>query len=62
MDASEAKALQLGDVVAQASWGTDTQIVDRINSTDFPDDPIAFFVGGGFCRTSRLHKVDQNGR
>lgn len=37
-------------------WIT-SQIIERINATDFPLDPIAFFINGGFWRTSRLVKV-----
>jgi len=34
-------------------------VIERVNSTEFPDDPVAFFVGGGFWRTSRLVVVER---
>jgi len=43
-----------GDRVTCDSWEGTTCIIDRIDEVNFPEDPIAFFVEGGFWRTSRL--------
>jgi hypothetical protein len=51
-----------GDVVDHINgWegvsATDLPVIERIDDKTFPDDPVAFFVGGGFWRTSRLRVV-----
>lgn len=35
----------------------DYPVVERVDSENFPEDPVAYFVGGGFWRTSRLKVV-----
>lgn len=54
--------IKAGDVVDHIEgWEEldqeDFPVVERVDSVTFPDDPVAFFVGGGFWRTSRLVKV-----
>lgn len=50
---------QIGDIVTHKSgkWGSNTKIVSRVDSGKFPEDPICFFVNGGFWRSSQLAKV-----
>jgi hypothetical protein len=52
--------INAGDTVThiEGKWGSDTAVVENVNSEQFSDDPVAFFVGGGFWRTSRLRVVD----
>lgn len=55
------RMFQPGDVVTHLSgrWlEGDRQVIDHVNSELFPDDPVAFFLGGGFWRTSRLVLVE----
>jgi len=58
VSAQDAVGLRPGDEVVHisGSWGgsNQPQIIESVNSKEFPDDPVAFFVGGGFWRTSRL--------
>lgn len=51
--------LKAGDTVTHVTddWTEPLPVIERINDYDFPDDPVAFFVAGGFFRTSRLRKV-----
>lgn len=48
-----------GDVVTHRydDWGGDTCVIETVDGVTFPKDPVAFFVGGGFWRTSRLKLV-----
>ena len=51
--------IKVGDSVDHISTPWDEYpVVESIDSEHFPDDPVAFFVGGGFWRTSRLVKVE----
>lgn len=47
--------IKVGDRVdhIETPW-EEYPIVNRIDSENFPEDPVAFFVDGGFWRTSRL--------
>lgn len=50
--------IKAGDSVDHISTPWDVYpVVERVDSVTFPEDPVAFFVGGGFWRTSRLVKV-----
>lgn len=52
--------VQPGDAVDHIEGGWDDMeypVIESINDTDYPEDPVAFFVGGGFWRTSRLRKA-----
>lgn len=52
-----------GDIVTQKSgrWiEGDKRVIDHVNSELFPDDPFAFFVGGGFWRVSHLRYFHSN--
>lgn len=58
MTAESAKQLQPGDEVTHMHNNWDqTQEVESVDSQHFPEDPIVFFVGGGFWRSSRLMKA-----
>jgi hypothetical protein len=53
-----------GDVVTRPDWGLDVNgrqfvaVIEQVDDKLFRDDPVAFFVGGGFWRTSRLLHAD----
>lgn len=51
--------IQAGDKVNHVYHPWDAPcVVERVEGAPvFADDPIAFFVGGGFWRTSRLRRV-----
>lgn len=49
-----------GDVVTGEGWDF-TCVIDHVNAELFPEDPIAFFVGGGFWRTSRIRLAEVSG-
>lgn len=51
-----AQVFQTGHEVTHISgvWGDSTEIVERVNSDE---DPMVYFVRGGFWRSSRLRLV-----
>ena len=52
--------IKVGDKVTHVNedWEPPAEI-ESVNAEDFPEDPVAFFVGGGFWRTSRLKKAEE---
>ena len=58
MTKEEALTLRPGDMVIVPGTENTVVEIDNVNSELFPDDPVAFFVLGGFWRTSRLRKSD----
>lgn len=59
MTAKAASKLNDGDKVTHAKDGfwDCPEVVERVDDELFPDDPVVFFRGGGFWRSSRLVRV-----
>ena len=58
MNPSEARSLNPEDLVTHIhdTWD-EPQIVAHVDAVTFPEDPVVFFVAGGFWRASRLKQV-----